>query len=153
MQGIYVAFSIHNLSVMCLAAFLIFTDSIYLKYWKHQQANDSLWLKYLCVTMTCAMSILCISAIFLQVKYSKRHYLVFTNMTRFFIHSVFTHLLFFIIPLVLRIIDLFDDPSLLSLELWSFINLVTASVSLWHIRKVENKVQTIDFLFFADDAI
>lgn len=152
MQGIHVAFSIHNLSVLCLAAFLVLTQSIYTQCWVHKQITAITFLAIICIGMECTLLILCIYAVLLQIEFVKRLHLGFRDMSKFFVCSALMHLLFFITPLVLKITDVYDDPSLLSLELWTFMNFAIAAGSFKQIRKLDRKAQTIDFLFFADES-
>ncbi len=151
-QSIYVAFTIHNFSTLCLLAFLVLTDSGYLKVWTCDQILQRPFVECLCIAMACAIVILSCWAVLLQVEYWKFGFLSFSGMFRFYLLSVITHLTLLAVPASLKLSEAYDDPNVLSIILWSLINLAIGVASLLHIHTFEKKVQNIDFLFFADDA-
>jgi hypothetical protein len=152
-DGIYVAFTIHNFSTLCLTAFLAFTGSGYMKFWNNEQIIHSTYIKYLCFAMACSILLLNFWAILLHVQYSMVKNLDLESMFKFYILSAITHLALFVVPVTLKLSGVYGDPNILSIEIWSFINLAIAAVSLFHINAFDRKKRPIDFLFFADESV
>ena len=137
LQNVHFVFTIHNLSMFFLTTYLIFNNSVYIVWWHEagcylgdKMVGGSWEYIMACIVMAISIVSVTIWALCLQILYAYQGQVSLDRMKRLFRASVITHLEFIAGPLLIKYVLKVQDPTFITVEVWSSVNFLLAILSL-----------------------
>ncbi len=151
----YLAFTIHNINLVCFVIYLIVKQSLYVMWWHIPTHNTALgenepwsWKSIGCIVLSTSLAVVTTWAIYLQTIYANQGRFSVKKMKKFFWVCCINHLMFIAGPSLILLINQVEDENRGFIQLWSSLNLVAALFSQWQVYSTQNSIKAMDFLFF-----